>query len=68
LSERRRVRLGGAGLDVLVFVEGWFVAVVSSLAAAVVVVVVVVVAVVDDEGEDDVVVPMRKRNVCGIMA
>jgi inorganic pyrophosphatase len=63
LSERRRVRLGGAGLDVLVFVEGWFVAVVSSLAAAV-----VVVAVVDDEGEDDVVVPMRKRNVCGIMA
>jgi hypothetical protein len=62
LSERRRVRLGGDGLGVLVL-EGWFVAVVSSLAVAGVVVVVV-----DDDEEGDDVVPMRKRNVCGIMA
>lgn len=61
MSERRRVRLGGAGLGVVV--EDWFVAVVSSLAVAG-----VVVAVVDDEADGDDVVPMRKRNVCGIMA
>jgi hypothetical protein len=60
LSERRRVRLGGVGFE---FGLGFvvvvlFVAVVSSLPA-----------VVADDGEDEEdVVPMRKRNVCGIMA
>lgn len=59
MSEKRRVRLGGVGLGVG---EGWFVVVASSFAVAA--------AGDDDDGEaeDDVVVPMRKRYVCGIMA
>jgi hypothetical protein len=64
LSERRRVRLGGVGFGFVV--EGWCGAVVSSFA----VVEEVVVVAGDDDGEEegDVVVPMRKRNVCGTMA